>query len=508
MIKNILIPEQIGSYFVMEKKILYVSVNKFQVTGVLFVYSGNSKKITKIEIKDIYDFSASAIIQAVESIIVNIGKFDELVTSVPSFVTFFKKLTVPFMSIDKLKHVIPFEIESYLPFSMQDAVFDFVVSNKNLENNTITVLVAVTKKEDVDSYLTYFNKANIVVDRVIVVPLLLIHYFIAHEIKKEAVIFIEINVDSINLLYIEHGNILGMRSLSQSLYDELSKADMSSIYTLLHFKNQGFSDKVLKAQEILITQCIKNIKESIVFFQESIDLFKQPQEIIFAGYYGIVNSFLDYIEKELQMKVKVFHSQNDEESMQHFFAPLLYGIQNNKGLNFLSQNSSKQFSLFKKQVIFFTTTFFIGLFSLLWYIYSDLQYTYNEYLVSKKELVTTFEKHLSITFKNKDSIASVMKQAQEEVHKETALWNVFFKQSKESILDYLEDLFLAIDRSAIGLQLQKMVFSNDEIELVGSVKDLEALEIFEQELASLKRLAVVEKPEQLQFSIKLKPVEQ
>ena len=84
------------------------------------------------------------------------------------------------------------------------------------------------------------------------------------------------------------------------------------------------------------------------------------------------------------------------------------------------------------------------------------------------------------------------------------MWFSFSKEAEGSLLEYLQDLSLAIDRESLGLVITRMKIDFDEITIIGSVPNFESLQIFEEELLELKQFDIEQKPRELSFTVKLR----
>jgi len=90
----------------------------------------------------------------------NIGK-ENVWVGIPRHEMLFRFLSLPASAEENLRNVVRYEIEKYIPFSEEDVVFDFMITEKDVEVNTLQLLLLVTKKEVLEKYLSVLDRAGI-----------------------------------------------------------------------------------------------------------------------------------------------------------------------------------------------------------------------------------------------------------------------------------------------------------------------------------------------------------
>ncbi len=131
MIKNILLPEKIGSYFFFPQRILGFYIGKTMVTAAQVYCKGSQRTIEKTFTALIPPEPAEFqpwVSAAVTQILSQADKYDAVYSSFPSSMAFFKELTVPFTSREKIALIYEYEIAPQLPFGLDAAVLDFVIT--------------------------------------------------------------------------------------------------------------------------------------------------------------------------------------------------------------------------------------------------------------------------------------------------------------------------------------------------------------------------------------------
>jgi len=141
----------------MTKKILGLDINEDSITAVQVKYLIKGYEITacatiKIEGDGGLDNALKQLVDKVDI------ESDVCITSIPGEHISFRNFEMPFKNPKKLRQTIPFEIETMVPFSIDDLVIDFVVNEHSGRNE---VLAASVKKPFVSEYLTHLKDHEI-----------------------------------------------------------------------------------------------------------------------------------------------------------------------------------------------------------------------------------------------------------------------------------------------------------------------------------------------------------
>src|SRR5579872_1873594 len=119
IIKNIFLPEKIGTNYLFAKKIVSVAIGKTAITATKTFLKGHDITIElileeKLEQGSAEESDNDRITKTLKIIFENIGSYDELHAILPSSLIVFKELKLPFLSREKISMIIGFEIEPLL----------------------------------------------------------------------------------------------------------------------------------------------------------------------------------------------------------------------------------------------------------------------------------------------------------------------------------------------------------------------------------------------------------
>ncbi|MFA5998509.1 MAG: pilus assembly protein PilM [Candidatus Babeliales bacterium] len=583
MLSDILVPQKIGNYYLFQKRVLSFDVTPMLVQGLLLDYTGKTVQIkNKITIA-LKDFSAQAQISAIKKIASTIGAYDEVVTSLSSSLVVFKEIQLPFLGRDKLEMIVTYEVEALLPFSVDEAVIDFIVTSEDLDKKISTVLVAAVRKEDIDTQYALFEKAELALS-VITVDIFALYTLYFHGMyephkaghaillqqqpeqlllttsssrfstfkkyldkiqnlfgrkkvlipqpetfapveitHKQVELLVDIGFDVVRVLYMQDGVLRAVRTIPFGISDIAQTMSMQTGTAYYDMAHDLISAQELQVSEDIVAAELKKIFEEVsktlLFFEKQEGLvYVKPQKIWFSGWGCNLSKFtqeaqlffgsharLVDIEKILnQLSIKVVSKEKLKiDSMLSLALGVFTHFDDN--INFLKTFAKKSDNnLLNKQLLTLLSVTILCLGGAFWSSFSVLQKWESSYNSSRKELIKTVGQRMNIDLKNEKSIKTIVEKAQAAFKREKDLWFLFSKQTEQSLLKYLQDLSVNIDRDAIGLDLRFMHLDYEKATLTGTLKNLEAIEVFEEELMGLKFFTLVEIPREVEFSVQLK----
>ena len=552
MIQDILIPSKIGNSYVFTRKVLSIDITQLALQGILTVYT-KDKVVIKNKIRIVLkDFTTQTIVTAIKKIISTIGSYDEIVTSLSSSSVVFKELELPFIGREKLEMVVAYEVEGLLPFSLEQAVIDFIITEENETKKQSKILVAAALKEDVNTQIALFEKAGVALHTMTVdmFALYTLYYYGLYPLHVSAIkkskkintkllskdvhekfaptsrvveMFIDVGFDVTRILYIDNGYLKAVRVVPYGIADVAQSISKKLELSFYDVAQQIIDSPDLESyhheiqQELLVL--FDHIRKTITFFEKQIaQNYKKPQKIIFAGLGCVLYRFQELAQQYFDISIEkislesLFRSLNisTSKNVQLYVQDttnlsIALFTKYNDTSNFLHAVSHKSDNiLFYKQVSMILLLTLASIGGVLYHSMTELQRWDSAYIVSKKDLISTVNKTMKIDLKGEKNLKNIVSKAQNTLEKEHKLWFSFSKQTEQSYLEYLQDLSVHIDKESIGLDVKKLMIAPDKISLTGTLKDFEALEVFEEELAELELLQLVEKPRELTFTIQFK----
>lgn len=586
MFHDILIPDRIGSYYFYKKRILSFEITPMIVQGLLIEFTGKSIQIKNKQSILLKDFSVQTQSNALKKIASSIGKYDEIITTLSSSAIVYKELKLPFIGRDALAMVVPYEVEALLPFSLEEAVVDFIITKQDMQKKESTLLVAAIRIQDLQTHRSLFEKAELLLDVVTIDIFTLSELYQAslsptdqstalqtqskqkllpfdfqsssmialwHKIHtkifkqstidqstieqstieqspttitsvkfqpKESELLVDIGFDVTRVLYFQDGLLIAVRMIPSGIADvaqtmshktELPYFDI--IQNILTGPDQPLLEDELK-------KIFEEITRTLQFFEKQENTkYINPSKIWLSGFGTNAANFQDQAQIFFNTVVTIIHSDIITQRLKISVIPndhnfsvinLALGlfVHFEPNVNFLKSVAQKSDNaLLTKQLIMIVCMTIICLGTTFWRSFSILQEKENAYSSSKRQFIQTIEQRMRIDLRGEKNIKTIVEKAEDKLKTEKTLWSVFSAQQNHSILEYLQDLSVQIDRMSIGLQVRTMHLDYEKVNITGSVKSFETLDVFEEELQSLQLLQLLEKPRELSFTIQFKPKE-
>lgn len=530
--KDVLIPEKINGYYLVPQRVVGFDINKTSIHVTQLLLHGRTITIEKF-IDQPLELEATApyadrVTQTIKTILTKVDRYDALRTSLSSSMAIFKELTLPFIDSEKISMVLNYEIEPFLPFPISQTIVDFIITQRMVEQQSSVVLVAAVKKEHIAEHLSYFEHAGVsptavTVDLFDLYGLYKIIPRYAQEVGNTILMDIGFNVTRI--AFIVDGKLTLVRTLpkgmlqwAKTVAQATGTTPNEALEKIIRFGLEHNNDQAYnKSLEESLTSFLSEIKFTLDSFIAQTKANQTINKIFLLGQGADVAQITNFFNKQLNTPCELFEIN---ELLKTDFVTLKKGNRIPRSailslstalitptiaqFNLRRQEFSvTQMSLFYKQLI--TAA------SLLLFIFGGLlAHTYWQVGVLKKsaqkfesEIVTTLNKRGLSKAKNMND---AIKQAEEKVTQEEAIWFAFSSQKRFSFLKYLQDLSIAIDKEATGLNLRKLTINEQEprtMILEGKVDNYDQVILLEKELKQSNMFISVPSVQKLEFSIPL-----
>lgn len=586
MVHDIFVPCRVGNYYLHTKRVLSIEITPIMAQGLLLEYSGASITLKNTVTIFLKDSAQQTQINALKKIATSVGTIDEVVTTLSTSAIIFKELQLPFLGRDILKMVIPFEVENVLPFALDEAVIDFLITREDQEKKVSTVLVAAVRKADIDAQLELFQKADISLSIVTIDVFALYRFYDAavredaplsqvsalpvseaqeqdepkkslstyqkimgwrkkfydfilrrpQEIQtaslelslhnfqpKRSEVFVDIGFNSIKVLYLKDGMLHTVRIIPFGIAESLDRMSQELVTPYNDFVSDILSGQQMEIDTSLTSEfkiIFDEIARTLLYFEKQEgQYYLKPYRMVMAGFYcdkplfstqaknyfGSIVEMVNMSSALQRLKIKVAHSETIGPEQTKLLAANLW-FHTDEDSNLLQETARKNDSHVLHMQLLAMLCASIVCIGATWLRSSqELSRWQSAYNSSKKQLVQTVEQSMGIDLKGEKNLKTIVDQAEETLKRERLLWFSFTKQHEASVLEYLQDLSMAIDRVSIGLELRQMHIDYEKVTMSGSVKSFEALDTFEEELQGLKLLTVVDRPRELSWTIQLQP---
>lgn len=509
MIKQIFIPEKIGSFYIFTERTVGIEISKTEILAALVSAHGTRRKIELLVKEPISQDQTIALHErihaALAAVFAKLGSYTQLIITIPSDYLIFKEISVPLMGAHKMKMILPFEVESQLPFPLDQASIDAIVVSRDSAARKASLCIAAIKRDTLTNLLAPYSTLGVTADRV--TTDLFEIYGLYHTIpeyhhNQEPTLLLMIDETTTQLLLLINNQIKGIRVMQRGL------ASLHQESASIHLDDHV----TMRALDGLFDE----IKLTIENFFTKLHRIQQIARVIICGKTTEIKGFQEYVARVLQVPCelltlnRVLHNNTVTTNLplsNEFFVPLaaalLSPVTEDVDLN-RQAAEAKSNSIIEKQLVsagILTSLLFIMLLANAIITQRSLR---NELAASEAEAVTTLSKKLNLSLpKGKRTLDQVNVLARQEIERKENIWFALSSGSRFSFLTYLQDLSTRIHRDALGLDLRQLTINKDtsQMTLEGQVKNFDALRTLEEDLSQSKNFRSVSTPQDLKFTI-------
>jgi len=534
MIKDVLVPEKVGNYYIFPKRVVGFDIEKTNVTATKVHLKGHSVAIEqfldeKLEVGNQLTHDQK-VVKVIKNIVGSMGKFDEIYTAIPSSQVIFKSLKFPFLSYNKIKMVLRYEVEPLLPFSLEDAVIDFIITKQFPEEKSSEIMVAAVQKIYVEQQVKLFEEAGVSPKKVSVDLLSL--YSLYKKIPqyanlKSGVALVDVGFSDTRIAYIHDGRLAFVRTLPKGVFSyakalsgRYSISQSEAVSQLMRFgltkeDDAQYKEAIEKVLGAFWSEVAFTLQSFTAQIGDAVDISKillLGQGSHIKGIDSFVKGFL-HIDSQLfqvegltdEKNVSIKNSLTVPRSNIISLAIALPSPIMDKFNLYQVGVSKADMSLLNKQLI--TAIVFVCVIFLLLFLHSFIQIKKldNEIAQSQKEVISRLKERFNVP-KEEDTVEDVVDFAKREVKKEENVWGVFSGKDRVSFLKYLLVLTDVVDKEALGLQIKSLIISDADKQIVldAKVKGFPELKKLVKDLRSHSQLfSYVQSPDKTEFSMKI-----
>lgn len=321
MIKSLFLPERLGTHRLLAQRIVGVSVHE-SVIRMTLVYAKGSKTIIEQLITEPIEVGApetrvDRTAEALKNALADIKSYDQIRVAFPSSLVIFKELSLQFTDLEKIRMVLDYEIESMLPFSINDAVVDFVITRSNKAEQVSQILVAAVRNQDMQDFLALLGKANI--DPSGITVDLFAQYSLYEEIasyrgavKPTALVEIGEYTTRISLLHNDELRLTrhlprGLNNVISSISQEsgVGASDLEARLAKYSLAELG-EEPLVRATQKHFTLLLNDIQFTLNSFSMKLALPDEIGQILLAGPLERVFQFTEFCSTTMQIPCELF----------------------------------------------------------------------------------------------------------------------------------------------------------------------------------------------------------
>ena len=533
MIQDIFLPEKLGTYYIFSQRIVGISITKTHIYATVVTARGSLITLEKSIVEQLQGDKSNhteRVIETLGKIMKKVGAVSQVNVALPSSAVVFKELRLPFQEYDKINKVIRFEVEPLLPFSAQDAVIDFIITDTSTEEKGTQVLVAATQKQTIAEQLSLFEQANID-PKVITVDMFCLYGLYtqipSYQSMQGITVILDIDIQSTKLVIIHNQQLRIIRTLPHGIYQVAkqtsSALQMSPQQIMDHLVRFGLE----KSEPPELVQALQNnLAEFFGKIQFALNsTISQLNEnkitkLLITGAGAEIKGIAPLAQEKLQAPGELFDIKKLTENKQYTInskaditqagmVSVAAAVPSTITCNFnLRRGTFEQAStmLVLKQLI--TSGVLVLLLFILLITQTVLQTRRlrNEIQTSEQETIEELQNRFPEISEDSDDLDEVIKEAQEALTKEESIWLAFSSQTRASFLEYLLELTSRINKQELGFVPKQITITDGakgEITLKAKVRDYDALKLLEKSLNKSKLFSYVEGQKKTDFTMKI-----
>ena len=513
MIKDIFLPKKIDSFYLFTQRIVAFEIGNHAVFATVIRAHRNKRTIQKFLEESYNPREADSLRDTLVSLVKKIGTYDVAYVALPSSLALFKTMELPFTSLEKIKLVVPFEVESLLPFSLQDASLDAVINNTNVTNKTSDVFVVAMKRSILETALQPFIQAGIRPQKVTVGALELYGFMQENNVLKSTQgvsCIIDIDQDKTSILLLVNGKLRNIRALQSGISEEFLRLNLETAHDALGKEAQEFFNSI----QFTLQALLKNEK-----------INEPVTSVILSGAGAHLPGMTAFMSDLLECPCTLFHPhkvihngmitlENEGSIPPVFTTTLATALSSSFTDDFnldKAYGAARELYQFKIQTMAAFGLFIFMIFSFVLYSFITTRTLRKELEQSQAQVVNELNKAFDLGIKpgkTTKSLTSVINQSNDILTREKSLWFALSENQRSSFLRYLQELTTNIHRDELGLTMKRLIFKRDErgetkVTLEGSVRDYDAVRKLDEQLQATNLFAYVPEQQKTVFNISL-----
>ena len=466
---NIFVPQTFKGNTLLPLKTIAITFEPGSVIATATIQKGASFTVAQTATVSLASDKQSDIVQAIKDVIKQIGSYDKLVATLSSSFVTFKELSFPFLDEEKIRMVLPFEIEALLPFDTSQACIDFIVTKQDTKEKQSDIMVAAVQKKYIQELSHLFEQADLELSSITTDVMSLYGLYKRRTADQQGnSAFIELGTTESKVAFFVDGQLKYIRTVQEPF--EKGKPN-ESFWKKTMFTLQSFKADTARGDSLKKILLFGDMWKDIIMTAE--EKFDAP-----CQYFDM---------KRFATEASLTFSKNVMMPSVSLLG-LAAALPLPKGQIFSLREPTlnrQESTLFAQQIIV-GAVLIVGLLGLAggstFYTIRTLSLEKER---SEKEILQTLKKQFPSLKKNA-SLSSALDEAHRTVRKEENIWSSLSQQTRQSFLRYLSVLSTNIEREVLGLNLKKLVITKNTITLEGNVRNFEAIDQFEQQLKATK----------------------
>lgn len=521
MMRTLLLPEKIGSYYLLPKDVCSIEIQNNSCFAATIRLSGRQATVRQWISEAVSEEELAredGIVEALRRLKQKVGT-NSFILNIPTPAVFFKELSLPFTDHEQLELVLPFELEPLLPFTIDQALFDFVVTSQDHALKQSRLLVAVAQRETISQYEDLCHKAGIELEAIAVDILSILNIARSTSLlsQQPATLMLALYNNAVTAAIIQNGQLVSVRSLNKGISQLLRNIALATKSSFNSFISTAAQEGI--SQDLLERHDIQDFVDD--FFNE-ISFFIQPfltqglQQIIVAYNtpYSIANleqiiaqKFSCSVHTISMVDLKEIKNLSLEVQSLDYRAPSVVGAalpaENHAVCNLLqAQARLRETDRLGYQVLVALMLGILAIGSIVFYSMRARAAATDKINKARQSLQQKMRNDFHIQSRSL-TVDKLLETAERNIEQEGNLWFALSGKRRPSYLRSLYELTAAVDRETTQLHIKRLQMTEKQMLISGSVPGYPELRTLENELGRSSYFTLKTIPQEPQFDLTL-----
>ena len=417
-------------------------------------------------------------------------KSDKCLISIPPLNTSFRNITTPFKDSKKIRQTLPFEMETIVPFAVDEMIIDYVPTDVA---NPESVLTAAINKGQIGNIIEQLKTAGVDPDIIDIRPVPAVTWLLNQESSPNNGIYLDLEIEHPCAVIFQNKRIVLIRELHCTYTESTENADPEKNERSFSEPIENIINTICREADRTVYSYNSKIKNSFIiekiFFGGRLSLYYNTSEILYNLFKKPVERI--NVSKDSGLKTDSgFKSIYKPALMDHALAICFRESKKSIGFNFRRGEFALKRRLFGpgkdiRRIAILLTVFFVFL-----VINSsvDFYYLYKRHSLVEAQFNDKFDRILPEEKGKKDSrirLLVVQQKLQELGNPSTKSSSVV--KTEHTVLDILKEILqrvdekydFVVDRIQITNKEVSITANTDNVDTVGKiVKALELSDMF------------------------------
>jgi len=494
MIKQLFLPDKIGNRRILDQRIIGIAVSQTSIHAALIYAKRNKTYLESLKSEPIPEGTeetyAERAAQTIKKIMLFFPSYDQIRISIPASSVVFKELQLHFTDPEKIRMVLDYEIESMLPFSIHDAITDFVITKKDITNQTAQILVAAVRTQNLQEQIDIFTKAGIEPTSITIDLFAL--YGLYQQIPEyaslpNAVALVELTEEAMRVAFIQNGQLRITRSIQRGyttvlklISDELKISQQELAHQLSEKGLQGNDDATNRIIQKHFVLLLNDLQFTLNSFSLKLNQYEGVTKVLFVGQAQAIRGFTEFCSDTLQIPCetldgkKLFTLKTFKNKIKESITNWsMYDVALGTAIPSIEQSDfdlrRKQFAFHKhglmvKQIIaagalsliLFSTILIKGYFDIS--KLSDYATMVEQREIGRVKTENVFSKE---RFPKKPTLASIVREGEKAVKEKSEIWEPFGKKGMRPLELWLE-ITRIVDKKQFDVNITALSLSTKD----------------------------------------------